>query len=332
MPRLHVVFDRRGAVINYEAKILSIEYTRTLDEVSTATITLANQGTDCCKFVDDLFYLDTVSIFVDEGMQWYGWITNITSDETAGTVQIEAVDALWWMGVRVIRTDQLFTNTDLSMIYAAYYADAIEIDNPGIALRTYATGILADRTVLAADTILMSDAVADLLTTGLDITAVGQTIYAGELDFGTITLTSRDFNAKPILSKSVDSFGNAFYLRGDNDIISTCSAISDFPLVERVLDLSDITSQSELDNAATNYCENSNIAQVFVETPDGGNLTNCDDIDRLDLVAGLRVIFDATDLCGGFVAEHKLQTVTFNHTPGVSSVSVQLAPMGESFT
>jgi hypothetical protein len=323
-----VRFSRGGSPIESPSKFVSVEFNRREDEVGEAFITYPNQQGQCCEFVTEINHTDIVDVYVDDRWEYRGWVTNVRSDEESGNLIVTAVDAIRWLDWRRIRNDHLHTNVDLTTIFVDYWTNAMIPGDEGIELVTFPTGITATREVFADDGVLASDAVQDLLDSGLDIFAVGNIIVVGPANLGTIQMNSSDFNGKPAIVKDIEPFGNSFFGVGDGITSECTSDDSQFPVIERIVELDNVTDQAELDATIARYCESQDMPMVFLETPgQGGMLVNCKH-PLSDLLPTLLVIFDGTDVCGGFVDRYEISSVRFVGTPRAQFVNVGLSPVG----
>ncbi|HEX9994488.1 MAG TPA: hypothetical protein VGB14_16280 [Acidimicrobiales bacterium] len=100
------------------------------------------------------------------------------------TLRLSVGDLSAWWGVRLIHDDHRPARRDLTDIFVAYVDDAMAPDpSPGVVVVARPSGIVATRSVLAADYALAADRLAELARDGVPWTMVGRRLHVGAVPF-----------------------------------------------------------------------------------------------------------------------------------------------------
>jgi len=168
------VVDRAGATVA-EADVLTlVEWSRTLDDYSTARV-IVRPGGDCCERLADVrAWRHSLHIYRDDAPVWQGPLINPLW--RADEVEIVAVDILAWLDRRVPHQSMSFGDSDLTEIATWLIEDGFDPDDPGHTVQVVApTGVRGGR-AYTRNIGQTGDHLRDLAETGLDYTAVGSTI------------------------------------------------------------------------------------------------------------------------------------------------------------
>lgn len=121
--------DRDGGVVTEAEVLLEVEWTRTLDEVSTAYVVI-QPGGDCCDRLDQVrSWRHKLIIWRDGAPVWEGPIVRAVWQR--GAVRVDAVDILGWLDRRVPHQSITFSDSDLADIAAWLIDDGFAPDDPG---------------------------------------------------------------------------------------------------------------------------------------------------------------------------------------------------------
>ncbi|MGW1711013.1 hypothetical protein ACWCP8_37540 [Streptomyces sp. NPDC002206] len=166
------IIDRGGAVVANADVLLTVEWSRVLDDISTVRILVQPDGDCCAQLAAVRCWRHKLVIYRDGRPCWEGPIS--TPEWNAdGTVEIAAADVLAWLDRRVPHANKTFTGEDLAAIAQWLIEDGFAPDDPGHSVEIVApTRIRGDREY-ETDVEQTGDHLRDLAGTGLDYTAVG---------------------------------------------------------------------------------------------------------------------------------------------------------------
>jgi len=175
------IIDRDGAVVTDLNVLTSVEWTRVLDDVSTANVGVIPDG-DCCESLGNVrTWRHRLVISRDGEVVWDGPVIRV--EWRQGQVSVFALDITAWLDRRVPHQDFAFADTDLTVIAEELIEDAFAPDDPGHTVTVIGqSGIEGGREYTAGDG-QTGDHLRDLADTGLDYTAVGSTIILLPEDF-----------------------------------------------------------------------------------------------------------------------------------------------------
>lgn len=177
----YAITDREGR--NLASGILtSIEYNRVINDLSSATATIAVTDTACCNDLGSIrSWRHTLNIYRGNDLMWSGFVLNPVWTEDAVTVQ--AVDIIGLLDRRVPHQNFAFEGIDLSVIAQQLIEDALAPDDPGHEVTIIGlSGITGGRTY-TQDVGQVGDHLRNLADTGIDFTAIGNNIIILPDDF-----------------------------------------------------------------------------------------------------------------------------------------------------
>lgn len=323
----------RGAVpIPAEQHISAIEWGRRLDAASDASVTHDVGEEGCCDGLAMLEpFADQMAVHRGDDLVWSGPVTQVRYKR--GQTIVRAMDKLGWLLVRTLHQDHTFVATDLTTIFEAYWRDAIDVDPVPYLLDTEPTGVLADRTEVAAQVRYAWQPVKELLDTGLDATALGDRIVAGLLDFGSIDLSTNDFQGDPEIVKDGNDYGNRIWVKGAGGIVGTAGGLAGddpYPLVELVRESNEIEDQSSADDQAASVLAFNERVPRFLQTPEGTALI----VERAggvqNLVPGLLVNLTTDGYCFEAVETYRLAQLRVRVVGSNELVEPVLQPVGSA--
>src|ERR1044072_4602320 len=105
--------DRDGGVIlgGSTGTLISVDYTRVLDDASTAVVVIGMSGPDCCDQLGNIrTWRHQLWIQRDGQFMWSGYITEI--NWSYDRVTVTATDIIGLLDRRVPHQDFVFTDTD----------------------------------------------------------------------------------------------------------------------------------------------------------------------------------------------------------------------------
>lgn len=195
-----------------------ISWSRVLDEVSTASVTVPDVfgGLRCnIEFGDTIVpWRFGLRIERNGSEVWSGPITSITRPERdgAGTdyVEIMASDIMMWMAKRTTTASQLYTDRDGGVVFKGVLDDATQFDNLfDLRCPTFATGFTMTREILALDFEYSLDILSELANSAVDYFVLGKELVVYDVsDAGWFVL--RD-GVKTRIAATDDPFGRYIY-------------------------------------------------------------------------------------------------------------------------
>ncbi|TDC29500.1 hypothetical protein E1211_25925 [Micromonospora sp. 15K316] len=323
-----MVVDRSGSVVSSADVLVEVEWTRVLDDVSTARVFIEPDG-DCCERLDGVrSWRHKLVIWRDGHPVWEGPIVDVDWRTTG--VEIQAVDVLGWLDRRVPHQDIRFDGRDLADIAAWLIEDGFAPDDPGHDVVVVgATRILGDREY-EQDRGQTGDHLRKLAETGVDFTAVGSRILIMPEDHceRVGSLTDADFPAGLSVAEDGASLGTRWVVWGDDDVKGVAGGVDPYyGLLERSVEETSILDDLSAGAAARSRLRGSSPAPVFV---DSQQVTLSPDaaVDVPSLVPGWCVDVTTTATCRRVGQSLKIVGVKVTENGSGESVAVQLAPSG----
>lgn len=326
------IYDRRGEIQRGEVEPSSLGWSRILDDTSEATISVPKSGR-CCELLDVTYsWCNSVGIFRDGERVWEGPITGLefTAEETI----ISARDVTQWLFRRLIRTLLDFTGTkaaDLTAIAEALIRHGLAPDDPNVLpyLRTLSSGIVGERKY-AAESGYVLDALRELGRTGMDWTALGRRIIlSGETALARLPALSDEHFAGPlkIVEDGLAAVTAATVLgkgvRGAAGGVETCGLLELLVTEEEILDQPSAQTEAEA------LVDSGWPPPVYVEVPDGTQLSAEAPVDINELVPGVVAPITSSRTCRTVAADLRLIKVSVAYSAGDGErVGVTFAPIG----
>lgn len=337
-PTYEVEYNLRGQGVSVGAQITNIEWSRVIDDISSATITHLISDENCCDELGRLEpWADTVTVRRNGEVVWYGWIQTVRY--AWGQVIVEANDALIWSRVRIPRipgNGKYDKTLDQVEHFRNFWEFSTSISPLPISLETFPTGLIERRVYNFQELRITWHIFSEMFETGLDITALGSTIYAGVLNHGpSIDLTLRDFEGGDVaITKDGRLFANAVWFNAKEDIMghypNDLSFAGDgiYPLVEDVISDAQINSEETAQAAAKARVDFSPKVPRIVTTGDALTLTPRAPVELRQLIPGAIINLDSTGLCYSQVESYRIGRVNVSLTGSRESVSITLLPVG----
>lgn len=341
-----VAFIKNGRrLATAKAKPTEVNWSRVLDDVSDASVTLKTAGEGCCGELSKVDHWNTeMLVFVrnkqndEQQIVWRGpcMIPEYDRDQ----VVVTALDHLVWLQNRIIELDQTFTNEDVSDIFIAIATYAYTKDptyTPPYEFMRYATGQTQDRQV-SADQLRMTWSVAqELLSQGLDVTTYGKRILVGRPDFKPVRLRDTDVIGKPNVQKDGKSFTNRVVGNASRDIVGIYppgppGGQFGYPLIESVLSDTQIIDQPSADAAVK---ERYTFAAKGVRRVDSDGpliLRPTSSINPRTLLAGQLFNYSADETCYSATETLRLGKLSVKVTAGREVAQIDLQPVGGTAT
>ncbi|MGW0086559.1 hypothetical protein [Streptomyces sp. NPDC003393] len=330
------ITTRSGATIAEADVLTECEWSRELDDFSTARVVVKPSG-DCCNHLENVrAWAHELHVFRDDRPVWWGPI--IQPQWTVDGVEIAAADPLAWLDRRVVHQSMTFTDTDLVDIASWLIEDGYAPDDPGHTVYVVGrTGVTGGR-AYTKDVGQTLDHLRDLAETGLDFTAVGSTIILLPEDHreSVGVLHDNDFPEGLTVSEDGSNLITRWVVAGDEEsgVIGSDGGPDEYyGLLERYVEQTSIKTAASAEQAARAKRRASLPAPVFIDTqqvtlsPDAA-------VDVPSLVPGWCMDIMSTATCKTVAQRLKIVGVKVTETggtdasPGSESVQVQLGVTG----
>ncbi|MFC5072925.1 hypothetical protein ACFPN0_15340 [Kitasatospora cinereorecta] len=351
------------------ASLTSVRWTRTINDISEATITIAkgSAGEACCGLLGKIEpYAHELTIYRDSELVWQGPVLRVTENRT--TVRVEARDVVEWMA-RTVNTTllrYLSTNQADPMHVGPIQEIAETIIRQNLEGGLFASSpdwpVMLDYIVRDDDTVdarFEKDGSADteiwivpilqimddeLVPRGLEYTTVGRALVLGR------TQTTAD----PAQARlTLDSFAGDIEIIRDGTTAATLVWVTnqtDQDITGSQFGVSGVVSAyyGRLDTLIRTSAEGlsaydlwqiargsypgRNPVPTSLRVPDGSRLAVTAPITMRQLVAGVRIDVAATGMCMGLSQPYRLSDVEVEWGDSGEDVGISLVPIGDPFT
>lgn len=349
------IYDRGGALLTHADVLTQIEWTRTLNDVSTARLVI-QPGADCCERLQDVRSWRTkVVIWRDGSPVWEGPIVRVKWSVTE--IELQCADIAGWLGVRLPHQTITFGDSDLVDIAAWLIEDAFRPDDPGHKVDIVAPSRVRGRRDYFRDGDSTLEHLKDLAETGLDWTAVGSTIVLLPEDHlvSVGTLTDADLPEGLTVTEDGEALATRWVVFGQDDQASQDDDDEGDPpssvkgvaggraayygLIERAVEENSIKTSADAAAAARSRLRGSKPAPIYIDS-DRVTLAPDAAVEVARLVPGWCVDVVTTETCRPIAQRMKIQTVTVTESgqssggdaggtsSGGESVQLKLAPTG----
>ena len=201
-----------------EVRWSTLQWSRVLDEVSTASVIVPDvfAGMKCnIAFGSEIVPWRYGLRIERNGTEvWAGPITSLTRPSRNGAgadyVEIQASDAMAWMGKRTPTQDLSFVDDDAGTVFKAVLDDATSLDNLfGLECPDFTTGYTMTRDVLAYDFEYSLDVLTELGNSAVDWFMIGKKLAVYDVDLlGWYVVTD---GVKELLATTDDPYGRYVY-------------------------------------------------------------------------------------------------------------------------
>lgn len=323
------VIDRDGATVVEPEVLGEVEWTRVLDDVSTARATMLAGG-DCCERLSRVRpWRHKLAIWRDGKPVWEGPM--VQPRWTRGTLQVSAVDILGWLDRRVPHQSITFKDSDLADIAAWLIEDGFAPDDPGHSVQIIAPSRVRGDREYEVDVGQTGDHLRDLAATGIDYTAVGSRILILPEDHtGRIgSLSDDDFPDGLIVAEDGVALGTRWIIHGRDGVKGEAGGRHPYyGLLERVAEETSVLDDGSAAAAARSRLRTTSPAPVFIDSSQETTLSPDAPVDVAGLVPGWCLDVTTTRTCRTIAQSLKIVGVRVTENAAGESVSVQLAPAG----
>ncbi|MFM9590696.1 hypothetical protein ACKI16_29340 [Streptomyces scabiei] len=333
-----VIVDRDGAQITAAEVLTYVEWTRALDDTSTARVTINPEGNCCERLANVRSWRHSLLIFRDNVAVWQGPIIQI--EWGFGQVEISASDISAWLARRVPHESRSFTDTDLTEIATWLIDDGFRPDDPGHQVETVAPARVRGGRAYTVNEGQTVDHLFDLAETGLDWTIIGSKFVLLPEDWSAAVgrLTEADMPEGLKVTEDGASLATRWVVAGEEggDLIGEAGGKDDYyGLLERYVEQTSITTAAASTDAAKAKLRTSRQAPVFIDTQevtispqaavnipdlvpgwclDVTTIRTCRKVSQRLKITGLKVVEDAGS----------------GDSPGAESVQVQVSALAEA--
>lgn len=330
------IMDRDGdRQLGELVDVSALDYTRVLDDTSTAKVVVPFQGPDCCKLLSGVNdWCNQLAVWRNtDTLVWQGPITYL--DYGRDDTIIDASDITAWLFKRRIRELLDFTATgegaaDLVAIAERLVRHGLAPDDPGVVdfLLTVASGVTGQRQY-KPNSAYVGDALAELARTGIDFVAIGRRlILAGEIPIATLAgFSDDDFLGEIRVIKDGRAAVTDATVVGKGTIgrASTAGACG---LLEVLVNEEEILDQDSTDVEARSLVAGGYPTPLIVHVPDGSQLAPNAPVGINDLIPGVQVPVTTSQTCRVVAANLRLQRLSVSYGDAGEAVRVTLVPAG----
>ncbi|MEH0579140.1 hypothetical protein QBA54_32735 [Streptomyces sp. B21-108] len=321
------IVDRDGAIVTQADVLLQVEWSRLLDEVSTARVLIQPDG-DCCAALSKVrTWRHKLAIARDGQHVWDGPI--IQAEWRFGQVELWASDVLVWLDRRVPHQSITFARRDLTEIAAWLIEDAFAPDDPGHEVTLVGPARVDGGRAYTVDDGQTGDHLRDLADTGLDYTAVGSNIILLPEDWSASVgmLTDADFPESLVVAEDGAQLATRWVVHGDSGIKGVSGGPDAYyGLLERSVEEKSVTTDESAVAAARSRRAANYPVPVFLAS-DEVTLSPEAAVDVAQLVPGWCVDVATQATCRPLTQRLKIAAVKVEEDGDGESVKVTLAPV-----
>lgn len=339
----YTVTDREGGLVTASGILQSIQYSRVLDDVSTAqaVIGVSGSGDNCCAELGGIrSWRHWLSVYRGGVFIWSGPITSV--DWAWDRVTVNASDIIGLLDRRVPHQDFAFTDTDLTEIARQLIEDGFAPDDPGHTVTIVGPAGVTGGREYAVNIGQTADHLRDLADTGMDFTAVGANIVLLPEDHCAVVgrLSDEDLPEGVTVTEDGASLATRWVVAGSEDsgavgtAQDTTSALGTYyGLLEQYVEQTSITDQSSADQAARAKLNASLPVPTVIDTQNV-TLSPTANVDVLALVPGWCLDITTSSTCRTITQRLKITGLQISEdggngdTPGQERVLVQVAASG----
>lgn len=333
----YTITDRSGGLVVSSATMIEVEYNRLLNDTSDATITLAvSSGVNCPDLGSIRSWRHKLNIYRDSDFMWSGFITQVQWH--LDRVVVTATDLIGLMDRRVPHKAMTFKDTDLTVIAAELIDDALAPDDPGHEVRIIEpAGQYGGRTY-EKWVGQSADHLRDLSDTGIDFTAIGQTIVLMSDTYCAVVgrLSDEDLPDGLVVAEDGTKLATRQVVAGSeqNSAIGRAGGVDDYyGLLELYTEQNTISDQASADAAAQAKLQGALGVPVYIDTQNV-TLSPLANVEVSQLVPGWCLDITSDRTCRRVTQRLKITGLKITEDggttadPGQEHVTVQVAATG----
>lgn len=325
------IVDRFGAVVADANVLTTVEWTRILNDTSTARVVVKPDG-DCCEQMGNVrSWGHSLYIYRNGQPVWTGPVLAV--DWRFGEVEINAGDISAWLARRVPHQNKTLSNTDISEIARFLIEDGFAPDDPGHSVNVVAPAAVKGGRTYSVNVGQTLDHLMDLADSGIDWTVLGDQfiILPDNWNQSIGNLTDGDMPQGLVVAEDGTSLITRWVVAGGNnhDQVGEAGGLDPFyGLLERYTEQTSVVDPAAATAAAQARLGASNVAPVFIDTQE---VTISPDapISIARLTPGWSLDIATISTCRDISQRLKITGVKVAMTEsGVEQVQVQVAISG----
>lgn len=319
--------------------ISTLKYGRLMDDTSQVDVVLnvTGGGTGvCCECVGNCrTWFSSLVVTRNGEIVWGpGPVTNIL--EKTSTVALTARDVTAWLDERIIHKTYSFIQQPVLDVAMILLKDALGVDDPCDILRKIVvqqpsgSPTLIDKDVTAGDG-YAGDVFRDMARNVLDFTVIGnQIIISEDMEYGPFgRLSDDDFLAELEVEERGAEAATKWTVNG-HGVSGSCGGVDPYlGLIEQVAAEDSLLTAAACRKSACARLTGSNPAPVYINIPDGAQLSPKSGVCLDELVPGALFDVSLVNRCRKVQARNRLTAMFVSTTgDGNEQVGVTLAPAG----
>jgi hypothetical protein len=338
------ITHRSGGFVTASGVLTSVEWNRTLNDSSTAQVTIGVSGANCCAELSQVrSWSQWLNLYRDDAFVWSGPITGV--DWGAETVTVTAVDLIGLLDRRVPHQNFTFTDTDVTEIARQLVEDGLAPDDPGHTTTVIGPAMVTGGRTYAQNVGQTADHLRDLADGGMDFTASGNNIIILPDGFCDVVgrLSDADLPEGVTVTEDGASLATRQIVSADTEstIVGTADAtgaVRDYyGLLEVYSQDTSIVTQADAQTAAAARLASSAATPIVIDSQNV-TLAPTANVDLRSLVPGWCLQITTSATCLPVSQVLKIVGVQVSEdggsgdTPGQERVLVQVAASGSEGT
>ena len=332
---IQLIKNGRTITRGQQSALININYSRVLDNISTAGCEILTPCTEACGELPIADHWNTDFVVTHGPMNevmWRGPVTKVRYRHDR--VLIEAKDLFAWATKRVVPVDVTQTTMDVSEMAAQLWELSVNsVDAPSNEVLIYPQGITESRETKKSQHRKLWNLYTEMLNTGLDITTFGSRVLFGLPVFQPMFLTDAMIQGDVEVVKDGDDMANYVYEDAAKNIVGIWPpgprvGSNGYPLLEESLSDSGIQDQISAENAARARYNFSAMGIRRVVAQGGLVLQPAANIDHKKLIAGQLFNFAAGEMCYSATETLRLGALNVSIAGGLETATIDLQPLG----
>lgn len=330
------IVSRSGATVADATDLVGVQWTRLLNDTSTAKVTVVPDA-DCCHQMGNVrSWAHSLLIFRNNLFVWGGPILNV--DWSDGEVEVMAADISAWLARRVPHSALTFSDqVDVSDIAKALIDDGFAPDDPGHSVSIPAnSGVKSGRTY-TQNVGQTFDHLQNLTKSGIDFTVVGSQFIVLPDAFSQAigSLTDEDLPEGLVVSEDGTSLATRWVVAGgdNHDVVGSAGGKDAYyGLLEIYSEDTTIKTVAAAESAAAARLSATDVAPVFIDTREV-TISPEAPVEVASLIPGWSLDISTTATCRDITQRLKIVgvSVSFESSDadqGSEKIQVQVAVTG----
>jgi hypothetical protein len=338
------VTHRSGGFVTASGVLTEVSWSRTINDASTASVTIGVSGADCCAELSGLrSWSQWLNVYRDDAFVWSGPVTGV--EWSADSVTVTATDLIGLLDRRVPHQNFTFTDTDVTEIARQLVEDGLAPDDPGHTTTVIGAAMVTGGRTYTQNVGQTADHLRDLADGGMDFSATGNNIIILPDSFCDVVgrLSDADLPEGVTVTEDGASLATRQVVSADTEstIVGSAEAAGSvrdyYGLLEVYSQDTSIVTQADANTAAAARLASSAATPIVINSQNV-TLAPTANVDLRSLVPGwcLQISTAATCLPVSQVLKIVGVQVTEDggsgDTPGQERILVQVAASGEEGT